>query len=245
MSWEYEKVPDDNILLDNVLQTSACQEKPIVPAIAQILEKKQPEEDLHLYITPTYGENSPEVTVGSECSVEIPSIHLQFPSEDPTESQIPTQGPSLPPYEVSESGPQTNPFQSLAQPFFTHGESEDEADKSTLEKLLDSLDEDYGTKYEAEEGMPSQSESTGSYLDSEGYFKEPARKICRYKRGKRSIIVGNTSAANRKSSVPQKRRSDVHIATLLDDDTQSIPWSSSMESTQPPRPATPDLFDSD
>lgn len=244
MSWEYESMNDDNVLLDNVLQTSACQEKPIVPAIAQLLEKKQPEDDLHLYITPTCGETSPEVTLGSECSLEVPSIHLQYPSEDPTESISPSQDPSMHPHEVYESSPHTNPFQSLAQPFFTPGESEDEADKSTLEKLLDSLDEEYGTKSEEEQGIPSQSESVGSYLDSEGYFKEPARKICRYKRGKRSIIVGNTSAPNRKS-LPQKRKSDVDITTLLDGDNQSISWSSSMESTQPARPATPDLFDSD
>ena len=244
MSWEYESTPEDSVLLDKVLQKSPSQEKPIVPAIAQLLQKGEPEEDLHLYITPTMEGNSPEVSLGNESSLEVPSIHLPYTSGTSTECESPTwQG--LSPQNMSESNEFTDPFQSLAQPFFTaEPQSEEEADRNTLEKLLDSLDEENLTQRKEEDGTISEADSMGSYLDSEGYFKEPARKICRYKRGRRSIVLGNTSAPKRQS-VPQKRQSDVDIASLLDADIQSFPWNSSMESTPPPRTASPDLFDSD
>ena len=244
-NWQYDGNEGADILLDEVL--TPAQEKPLVPEIAELLEKREPEMDLHLHLTPTQ-DTQEEVT----SLPRVPSLNLVWQSEDSVASptfdlgEVSTPGNLIEHSDDSEE----DPLHSLAQPFFTQAPEAPSDAKNSFEMLMDGLEEESLPSVPKEKGIAAN--STESILDSEGYIKQPPKRIYRYKPGRKSIVIGNTGARggvlHKTSSVLGKRRADVDISSLLGElpDTQSVDWTSSMESGPArscSRPPTPDLFD--
>ena len=267
--WMYDNNCDDaDLLLKEVLEPSPVQEKPIVPAVAQLLEKHSGSEEMvpDLYLSPSQ-ESTPAqsavhddylsiddggVSEHDSCnavdgSLEgMRSLHLRRKSSDEESSFGPERaGSSESKRNDTEEVAEDILERTMGQPFFTQPKDDS---PSTFERLME---EDGGAQNFLSDESTSDS-SVESILDADGYIKQPSRRVYSYKPGRSSVMIGNTGARARRSQektsslLPRKRTADVDIASLLGEipDPQSIEWTRSMESS--PSQSTPrsmELFD--
>ena len=229
MDWGYQSDdPNEDCLLENILIKSKKQEQPVLPCIAALLVSNDSEAELDLHVTPSQSTEPYTYTMDDSFAISdvpiIPKVATLLenctPLHSPSQSDIQISGSSLFSTDsVACESAQSDPLQSLGQPFFTdphhdslycqesildspkehdsYTESMTSSDMSP--KALQSLTQLSCTPSDSGE----ESDSSGFLLDSQGYFKDYNKKPKQYKMHKKCESIRNKPMSGGTNEDPQ------------------------------------------